>query len=447
MKKTILVLGAGKSSSSLIAHLLERAESGGWEGLVGDLDGTVAAAKVGGHPRGEYFQMDPADVRGRDARIAASDLVISMLPASLHPELAAVAIAAGVPMITPSYISPEMAELDRAAEEADVLILNEMGLDPGLDHLCAVRMFEEIQSAGGVISSFESYCGGLVAPDCDDNPWHYKFSWNPRNVVQAGQGGAATFLEGGVPRLVPPHRVFQRPRRIEVQGRVYEGYPNRDSLSYREIYGLEGVSTLIRGTLRGEGFCAGWDVLVQLGCVREDVNLVWPAGTSWADWLGTFLPGDEGEQDLRKRVAQRTGATPQALDLLDALGLFDAHSGPELLAGSPAAVLQRRLESCWSLKPGDRDLVVQWHRVEFTWEGSRWERLSSLVLEGRDAQFTAMSDTVGLPIALAAEIMLAGPGFGRVGVEPPMASVYHALLLPRLEALGIRFEDETRRLA
>jgi saccharopine dehydrogenase-like NADP-dependent oxidoreductase len=446
LKKTILVLGAGRSCTSLIDHLLARAEAGGWEVLVGDVDAALAAEKVGDHPHGESFAIHPNDPAGRDLRIAAADLVISMLPATLHAEVAAVAIAARVPMITPSYISPEMAALDREAERAGVLILNEMGLDPGLDHLCAIKMLDEIRSAGGVIRSFESYCGGLIAPDCDDNPWHYKFSWNPRNVVLAGQGGAAVFQEGARARLVPPHRVFQQPRQVEVQGRLYEGYPNRDSLSYKYLYGLDAVQTLIRGTLRGPGFCAGWDALVQLGCVRDDVQLEWAEGISWSEWLRTFVPGAGAKANLRQAVAEYTGAAPGALDLLEWLGLFDDRTGPAVFKGSPASVLQRLLEERWKLGPTDRDLVVQWHRVEFEWEGSRWERQSSLVLEGRDARFTAMSDTVGLPIALAAEIMLEGEGFGRVGVEAPMATVYHERLLPRLEALGIQFVEETRRL-
>ena len=271
----VVVLGAGRSSSSLIQELLNRSESNGWRVAVGDMDVALAQQKCANHPASEAFEIDPSDNASRDARIASADLVISMVPAFLHPQIAAVAIEAGVPVITPSYVSPEMEALHERAVEKGVLVLNEIGLDPGIDHLSAKQVLDRIEEEGGKMIEFESYCGGLIAPDSDNNPWHYKFSWNPRNVVLAGQGGSATFLAGGADRLVPPHRVFQNARTIEVGGVAFEGYPNRDSIAYVDKYGLDGIQTLVRGTLRGEGFCAGWDALVQLGCVSDDVSMTW----------------------------------------------------------------------------------------------------------------------------------------------------------------------------
>ncbi len=442
--KHLLILGAGRSSSTLIREALNRAAIHGWHVHVGDVDGALAERKVNGHPNGSAFAMDPKDLASRDERIQSADLVISMVPAFLHPQIARVAIAAGKPVITPSYISPEMNSLDEFAKENQVLVLNEIGLDPGIDHLSAMKVLDEIRDAGGTIHEFESYCGGLIAPISDTNPWHYKFSWNPRNVVVAGQAGAATFLDGGRVRLVPPHRLFEQARAVEVSGDQYEGYPNRDSLAYRELYGLREAQTLVRGTLRGAGFCEAWQAFVALGCVRDDVQLTWEKEISWPNWLRTFLPAHLAEWGIRDAVEKCTGASPDALNNWEWLGLFDASRGPSVTEGSPADVLQALLEEAWALQPEDRDMIVMWHRFGYELNGQRHERISSLRLEGRDSTFTAMSDTVGLPMLLAAEVILEEGGFGRVGVEAPMDRAYYNRLLPRLEEWGICFHETDR---
>ena len=441
--RKVLVLGAGRSSSSLIATLLERAERNEWEVYVGDVDEQVAAAKCQNHPAAHPFRIDPKDDTARNAHIASSDLVISMVPAFMHPAIAEVAIEAGVHVITPSYVSPEMKALHDRAVAADVLVLNEIGLDPGIDHLSAKAVLDRVEEQGGEMLEFESYCGGLIAPESDDNPWHYKFSWNPRNVVLAGQGGSATFLSGGAARLVPPHRTFQDVRRIEVGGTVFEGYPNRDSIAYEEIYGLQGIQTLIRGTLRGDGFCAGWNILVQLGCVRDDATMEWAPGTSWADWMRTFLPAATNNQTVREAIAERFQADAATLDRLAWLGLFDSESGPARLNGTPAEVIQALLEEKWKLQPDDRDMIVMWHRFAYRMNGERHEVTSSLCLEGRDATYTGMSDTVGWPVALAAEALLQGKFTDR-GVQVPLHRKYYEILLPALGSMGVRFEETHR---
>ena len=440
-QKAILVLGAGRSSSSLIAHLLGQSEGEGWEIHVGDLDLSAAVSKVKGHPRGHAFQMSASDATDRDTRIAAADLVISMLPAFMHPEVARVAIEAGVHVLTPSYVSDDMKALDARAKAQGVLVLNEMGLDPGIDHMSAMQVIDDIREAGGTMVSFASYCGGLVAPASDDNPWHYKLSWNPRNVVLAGQGGAATFLDRGRVRMVPPHKTFQALTPVEVGGRKYDGYPNRDSLGYRELYGLQGIQSLVRGTLRGEGFCQAWDVLVQLGMVRDDASLEWPSGTTWAGWTRTFLPADlDGVGTVREAVAHATEAEADALDKLAWLGLFDEVKGPASLEGTPAQIVEALVTDRWVLGANDRDMIVMWHKFEYDLEGERKAKTSSLSLEGKDSTFTAMSDTVGLPMALAVKPMLEDT-FGTTGVDVPMSKTYYAPLLAGLAELGIVFEE------
>lgn len=439
--KVILVLGAGRSSSSLIAHLLGQADQEGWEIYVGDLSLNAAQSKVGDHPRGHAFQLASDGVADRNARIAQADLVISMLPAFMHVDVAKVAIEAGVNVITPSYVSPEMKALDGAAREAGVLVLNELGLDPGIDHMSAMQVIDEIRAEGGRMLGFQSYCGGLVAPDSDDNPWHYKLSWNPRNVVLAGQGGTATFLDQGRVRVVPPHRTFQTLTSIDVDGRPYDGYPNRDSLGYRELYGLAEVETLVRGTLRSSGFSQSWDLLVQLGMVRDDANLTWPQGVSWADWTRSFLPAEaEHGRDVREAVHNVTGATEEALDRLEWLGLFDGEAGPVDPSGTPAQIIEALVTDKWVLRPEDRDMIVMWHRFDYEMNGVRKARTSSLSLEGKDSVFTAMSDTVGLPMALAVKPLMAGT-FGTTGVDVPMSKTYYDPLLKGLAELGIRFVE------
>ena len=439
--KVILVLGAGRSSSSLIAHLLGQAEQEQWQIQVGDLSLEAAQTKVGGHPRGEAFALSGSDHTERNARIAGAELVISMLPAFMHADVAEVAIDAGVHVITPSYVSPEMKALDGAARRAGVLVLNELGLDPGIDHMSAMQVIDDIREQGGTMIGFASYCGGLVAPASDDNPWHYKLSWNPRNVVLAGQGGSATFLEQGRLRVVPPHRTFQSLVPIEVEGRAYDGYPNRDSLSYREAYGLQDVETLVRGTLRSSGFSQSWDLLVQLGMVRDDASLTWPKGISWSDWTRTFLPAQvEQGKDVRSAVKSLTGAGDEVLACLEWLGLFDEGTGPTCTEGTPAQVIEALVTERWKLQPEDRDMIVMWHRFEYELNGERKAKTSSLCLEGKDSVFTAMSDTVGLPMALAVKPLLNGE-FGTHGVDVPMSKVYYEPLLEGLEALGIRFVE------
>ena len=439
-KKSVVVLGAGRSSSSLIQELLNRSEANNWQVAVGDVDVALAQRKCAAHPASEAFAIDPQNNASRDERIKSAHLVISMVPAFLHPQIAAVAIEAGVPVITPSYVSPEMEALHDRAVEKGVLVLNEIGLDPGIDHLSAKQVLDRIVGEGGKMLEFESYCGGLIAPDSDDNPWHYKFSWNPRNVVLAGQAGPATFLAGGSDRLVPPHRVFQNARTIEVGGTSFEGYPNRDSIMYVEKYGLEGIQTLVRGTLRGEGFCAGWDALVQLGCVRDDVSMAWPVGCSWADWLRSFVPAQWAEEGLESAVRRVTHCSEETLTRLKWLGLFDDQSGPQITQGTPAQIIQALLEVKWELKPKDRDMIVMWHRFLYEIQGEQHEVTSSLRLEGRDAVYTGMSDTVGWPMAIAAEAMLQGK-FEQTGVEVPLHRDYYNVILPELERMGVHFEE------
>ena len=412
---------------------------------IGDLDPALAERKAEGHHRASTFALDAGDPESRRREIADSDLVISMLPAFLHPEVARDAIATKTPLITPSYLSPEIAAMDAEAKAAGIPILNELGLDPGIDHLSAMEVIDGLREGGATLTGFESYTGGLVAPESDDNPWHYKFTWNPRNVVLAGQGGSATFREGGLDRVLPPHRLFKEVTPVEVPGAGrFEGYANRDSLAYEKIYGLEGISTLVRGTLRGDGFCGGWDALFQLGMNRDDARLAFPEDTTWRQFTAGFAGGVGRGADadaVRQAVRKATGADDRSMALLDWLGLFDTEP-LTLRKGSPAEILQALLERKWALGSRDLDMIVMWHRFSYTdGAGDRRVRTSHLVHIGEDDVHTAMSLTVGLPLALAARMWMRGQ-WRRTGVLLPTESDLYSPLLAGLEAEGISFEEE-----
>jgi saccharopine dehydrogenase-like NADP-dependent oxidoreductase len=281
-----------------------------------------------------------------------------------------------------------------------------------------------------------------VAPASDTNPWGYKFSWNPRNVVLAGQGGAAKYIRDGSTKYIPYHKLFQQTVRVSVPGYgEYDGYANRDSLKYRKFYGLDDIPTLLRGTLRKAGYCAAWDVFVQLGCTDDGFAMELDERATWADYIDAFLPHD-GLHGTRTNLANYLDLDPhgEVMAKLDWLGLFGKeHIGVTGL--SPAATLQTLLERKWALEPGDKDLVVMWHRFRYAVEGQQTEIQASLVVEGQDQRYTAMAKTVGLPVAIAAKMVLNGAVTER-GVLLPLKPAIYGPILDELEAHGIVFTEE-----
>lgn len=287
--KKILLLGAGRSASTLIQYLAHKAAQYGWQLSVGDKALDLAASKVAGMPHCQALAFDIEEEAAATAHIAAHDLVISLLPPALHIAVAKICLNARKHLLTASYVSPEMQRFHAEAQQKDLLFLNEMGLDPGLDHMSAMQIIHQIQAEGGYIRSFKSYTGGLIAPESDNNPWGYKFTWNPQNVVLAGQG-TARYLSEKQLKLIPYQQLFRRIEEVQIDDwGNFEGYANRDSLPYRELYGLAQVRTLLRGTLRKKGYCAAWDVFVQLGMTEAQVRIP-TAHLSARAFLNTFLP-------------------------------------------------------------------------------------------------------------------------------------------------------------
>ena len=440
--KKIVIFGAGRSSTSLIEYLLSIAEEQNLLITLLDYNEELAKSKINNHKFGEAHFIDANNPNERLKFIKESQLVISMLPAHMHLGIVKDAIHEKVHVITPSYVTEEIRSLNADAQNNDVLILNEMGLDPGIDHMSAKKIIDEIEDNGGKLTGFESFTGGLVAPESDDNPWNYKFTWNPRNVVLAGQGGAAKFIQEGKYKYIPYNKLFRRTEIIEIEGfGKFEGYANRDSLRYRSVYGLNEIPTMYRGTLRKIGFCRAWNVFVQLGLTDDSYVIEGSENMTNRDFINSFLaynPHDSVELKLRHYLGIEQD--DYIWEKLVWLGLFeDKKIG--LKNATPAQILQKILQNKWSLREEDKDMIVMWHKFNFSQKGVDKEIRSHMVYIGKDTQFTAMSDTVGLPLGIAAKLLLSGKIKNR-GVKLPIEREIYLPVLSELEQLGITFEEK-----
>jgi saccharopine dehydrogenase-like NADP-dependent oxidoreductase len=437
--KKILILGAGRSSSDLITHLLNHSSEEQFSVRIGDADAHLAARHLTQGVAGESFVLDASNSEQLESEIAheSVQLVVSMLPATMHVAVAEHCIRRGKSLITPSYVSDEMWALHDAAQSAGVLLLNEIGVDPGIDHMSAMAIVHKLQSHGMVIESFESYTGGLIAPESDDNPWGYKITWNPRNVVLAGSGAPARFVEKNVVKFIPYTQLFQRLTEVNIPRHgSFDGYVNRDSVKYRDFYGLPEIPTLIRGTLRKKGYCKAWHALVQSGLTDDLTSIQFSPNDTWADLTSRFLP----EGDTQQQMARQTGASKEDMAKLQWLGIFsDEPIG--ISHGTPAQALQKLIEKKWKLEENDIDMIVMWHRFVAHANGKKNTIQSYLVVYGDDSLHTAMSKTVGFPIAIAARMYLRGEISLR-GVQVPTLPELYLPILKQLEDLGIRFIEQ-----
>ncbi len=441
--KNILVIGAGRSATVLIQYFLNNAEAQDWHLTVGDISAELCEKKIAGHPRGRAISFDVFNAEQRKTELSNADIVVSMLPASMHIELARECVDLGKHLTTASYISKEMKSLDEAAKAKNVVLLNETGLDPGIDHLSAMNLLDEIRENGGKVEHFESFTGGLVAPESDDNPWHYKFTWNPRNVVLASQGGAVKFIHNGKYKYIPYHRVFRRTEYITIEGHgEFEGYANRDSLSYREVYGLHDVKTLYRGTLRVPGFSRSWNAFVQLGMTDDTYVMEDSETMTNRDFINSFLPFSLRDSvELKLRAMLKLDQDDRLMEKLQWLGLFDK-TVIGLKNATPAQILQHILEKKWSMKQDDKDMIVMWHKIGFIKDGKKFVTESSMVVKGDDQENTSMAKTVGLPLAIATRMILEGQITDR-GVLLPLSKNVYQPVLAELSKNGISFKEKT----
>lgn len=439
--KFILVVGAGRSSSSLISYLLTQASLYNWTITVGDISIQAAQSRVGESPFGKPIQFNIDEQERSRKAIAASDLVISLLPAQLHPIVAKICLAEKKHLLTASYVSDEMKALDTQAKSNDLLFLNECGLDPGIDHMSAMQVIDKIKAKGGRLTSFESFTGGLIAPETDpENPWRYKFTWNPRNVVMAGQG-TAKFLQEDQYKFIPYQQLFLRTTPVSVPGYgEYDGYANRDSLKYLETYELKGIKTMLRGTLRNKGYCQAWNVLVQLGCCDDSYQMEGLEDMTHAEFINSFLD-NQASASVEEKLTAAFKLLPDGAEMkrLRWSGLFTSEK-IGITTGSPAQALEHILNKKWKLRSGDKDFIVMWHRFVFEIGNTRREIQAHLTVTGDDEVNTAMAKTVGLPLAIAAKLLLEGKIRSRGVVIPVYNDIYDPVL-KELAQYGIRLVE------
>ena len=439
--KKILVIGAGRSAVTLIKYLLDNSSANNWLVTVADFSIELADQAVGNHDNGKAIFFNVTDKKQRESEIENADIVISMLPASLHITVAKDCVRLGKNLVTASYVSPEIAELDEAAKQAGILLLNEIGLDPGIDHMSAMQVIDEIKENGGELTSFKSFCGGLVHPDYDNNPWNYKFTWNPRNVVLAGQG-TAQYIENSDYKYIPYTSLFERIEHMEVlDAGEFEGYANRDSLSYRKSYGLDDIPTLFRGTLRRKGYSEAWNVFVQLGMTDDTYKLENSASITNREFINMFLPFNDAltvEEKLCKQFSLTTDSV-----IFQKIAWLCAFSENKLGMenASPAQILQAICEKKWTLGSEDKDMVVMQHQFEYVQNGEKNKLNSSLLVFGDDPIYTSMAKTVGLPVAIATKLILSG-AIKSTGVKIPTTKDIYVPVLKELKENGINFVEE-----
>jgi len=441
--KNILIIGAGKSSSYLIKYLLNKSEEENLYLTIADISTKNALKLINNHKNAKAITLDIFNKSERESEIKKTDIVISMLPARFHTEVAKDCITFRKHMVTASYVSEEMKALDDAAKEKGLIFMNEIGLDPGLDHMSAMQIIDRIRENDAKMLLFESFCGGLVAPESDNNLWNYKFTWNPRNVVLAGQGGAAMFIQEGTYKYIPYHKLFRRTEFLNIHGAgKFEAYANRDSLKYRGIYGLETVPTMYRGTIRKVGFSRAWNTFIQLGMTDDSYTIEGSENMSYRDFINLFLaysPSDSVELKLRSYL--KIDQDDVMWEKLVELDIFNPNKKIGLVNATPAKMLQKILEEAWTLKEDDKDMIVMQHLFGYEFNGEKLQIESSLVVIGENQTYTAMAKTVGLPVGIAALKILKGE-IKTPGVQIPTNKEVYEPILKELENYGIIFSEK-----
>jgi saccharopine dehydrogenase-like NADP-dependent oxidoreductase len=441
--RNILIIGAGRSATSLIRYLLDKSEAEDLFITIGDISVQSAQKFTAGHPNARGILLDVFNDVQRKQAVENSDLVISMLPARYHIEVARDCIEFGKHMVTASYISNEMQALNHKAESKGLVFMNENGLDPGIDHMSAMKVIDGIRAKGGKMLLFESFCGGLIAPESDNNLWNYKFTWNPRNVVLAGQGGAAEFVQEGKYKYIPYHRLFRRTEFINIEefGK-FEVYANRNSLKYQSVYGLDNILTLYRGTIRRVGFSRAWNMFVQLGMTDDSYTIPDSENMSYRDFVNLFLPYSPSDSvELKLRHALKIDQDDLMWEKLEELDLFTKEKTLGIKDATPAMGLQKILEDKWTLAPHDKDMIVMYHKFGYELEGKKYQIDSHMTLIGEDQTHTAMAKTVGLPVAIAA-LKILNEEITTPGVQLPIAKEVYEPILNELEENGIIFHEK-----
>ncbi|MGA9270576.1 MAG: saccharopine dehydrogenase C-terminal domain-containing protein [Lutimonas sp.] len=435
--KNVLICGAGMSATDLISYMLQHAKEHDWFVTVGDISLDTASKKIHGHPRGKAVYFDCYDNEIMERYIKDADIVISLLPPGMHAAAAKIALKHDAHVVTASYASQEMIDMDEAAKMKGLTFLNELGADPGMDHMSAMRSIDFIQAKGGALTSFESYCGSLIAPESNDNPWSYKFTWSPMNVILAGSTGACYYEEGSL-RCVPYHRLFESPKKIGIPGfREFEAYENRDSVTFRKKYGVDDIPTFVRATLRYPGFCAAWNLLIKLGLTADNYPIEGSEEMTYREWVSSYLlnPTSSLEDSLADQLGIAIGGPLHQIllwtDLLSDRPITRVN-------GTPAEILLDLLLDKLKFNPGDTDMLVFYERIRYQLNGESHEHVSHLVTKGLNHDHTAISRTVGLPAAIGAKLILTGEISSRGVLYPWTREVYEPVL-NELKELGLAY--------
>lgn len=439
-QKNILLFGAGKSATVLISHLLSKCAAHHWTLTVTDADIALVRSKLKSHPNGIALSFDINNKEERSKAISMADIVISMLPPALHFIVAKDCISFKKNLLTASYIDENIQSLEKEISRNQLLFLCEMGLDPGIDHMSAMQLIDHIREKGGSIKSFISHCGGLIAPESDNNPWHYKITWNPANVVNAGKAGAL-YLQNYKEVQVGYNEVFEHCGSVEVPGvNRFAFYPNRDSLSYLSTYGLTNASTFMRTTLRHPHFCTGWKYIIKAGLTSDAVPAISYSGKPVRQWFCDVLKQFSKSDNMVDFLNRQVDAADRTLvqELFDYLGLLSNEIIPGKLNTS---ILQFLLETRLRLNRSDKDMIVMLHEIGYELGSEQRSLKSYMVVKGDDETSTAMAKTVGLPLAIAAELILTGQLFF-TGLHIPVKKEVYEPVLMKLKENGIAFKEE-----
>ena len=437
----ILIIGAGLSSGALIKYVLERADQYGWFITVADSNLEMAKQKVAGYDRGRAAWLDVMKSNDRRDLISRADLVVSLLPAHLHLEVATDCIRLNKHMVTASYVNKELYRLGDEARDRSLIFMGEMGLDPGLDHMSAMYHVNRIKEMGGKILSFKSYTGGLITKESANNPWNYKFTWNPRNVILAGQG-TAQYMSGGKYKYIPYNRLFAQARPVEIKDvGMFESYANRDSLLYRDIYGLEDIPYILRGTLRYPGFCESWNALIEIGLTDGSYPILESENLTYYDLLEAYVRDRAEGLTLKERVATllQVDVNSKVIKNLHWLGLF-SRKKIGIKDATPAFILENLLRDKWKLDPSDKDMILMQHEFKYELDGKVKRLFSTLKMVGEDADNTAMSKLVGLPLAIFVKNIMLGK-IRTTGVNIPVMKEVYGPVLAELKEMNIEFKD------
>ncbi len=438
--KTILLFGAGKSATFLIKYLIEHAGENQWQLTVCDADKELALSKTNYAPNTSVVSFNIENENSRKELIASADIVISMLPPSLHLLIAKDCIAAGKNLLTASYIDENIRALEKDINENSLLFLCEMGLDPGIDHMSAMRMINSVKEKNGTITSFISHCGGLIAPESDNNPWHYKITWNPRNIVLAGRDGAE-YLRDNKMVTVPYQSVFRNCPEVRIiDNYPLCWYPNRDSLHYIQTYALEGISTFIRTTLRHPAFTRGWNKFVNIGLTDTSDHEQIKDCKTFENWWDKKTSRFTDNQKDWNNYLQVYITDPFRNEFHRQLLFLGIETTDELPVGftCSADILQHLIEKKLAIAPGDKDMIVMLHELDYLLEDKQYHLKSSLIVKGEDSLKTAMAKTVGLPLAIATKLILQDK-IKLKGLHIPVSKEIYEPVLAELEEHGIRF--------